>query len=69
MSEKKDVRSCFNCTQFDMCFIRHNVENAISGVKLNLDGNSTPGVWADIFMALANCCSKYFELIDVLFEK
>ena len=68
MEEKKE-RTCFNCTGFDMCYLRHKFSDATFGAQLNIDGDSTPGRWIDIFKALANCCPLYYELMDVKFEK
>ncbi len=70
MSEEKE-RTCFNCTQFDMCFLRHRMNDATSGYKLNLDNanRDTPGTWMDLFKSLANCCRQYFELMEVEFEE
>ncbi len=70
MSEKKE-RVCFNCVNFQLCFLRRGVSKATISSHLNSDASklNAPGTRSDIFRALANCCLKYFELIEIIFEK
>ncbi len=53
-------RTCFNCTHFPLCFLRHKINDAITGHSMiNIDSDDTPCTYIDIFRTLANICLKY----------
>jgi len=55
-------RTCFECINFSLCFLKRKIEDATIGVAiLNIDGDATPGRWEDIFKALANACIVFKE--------
>jgi hypothetical protein len=55
-----ETRTCWNCKHGKLCFVFRNVKHATGGVGfLNIDGDSAPGRWRDIFATLAAACSQY----------
>jgi len=60
MAEPK--RTCFECTHYILCSIRHGVTEALQQTRyINIDGPSTPGKWVDIFEAVARACEAFEE--------
>lgn len=53
--------SCFDCTNFKLCFMRRGFENQIrEGISvLNIDGDSRPGTYKDIYYALVSACREF----------
>lgn len=58
---KAPIRSCFTCIHLPLCYLHHNIDEAVNkGLKLlNIDGNATPGKYLDIYSAIGNACMEY----------
>jgi len=58
---KSKEDTCFDCKNFELCFFRHGIEKKIrnaSGI-LNIDGDSRPKNYLDIYIAIGSSCLKY----------
>ena len=66
MSEKIE-RSCWNCQNSGLCYLKRHMEDLIrlgSGM-LNIDGDAAPGqCYQDLPAALGMCCMEYKEQSD-----
>ena len=57
----EDQRSCFTCKLFSMCITRIKIEEALRYTRTNIDGDSAPGKYIQVFDATGNCCVNHQE--------
>ncbi len=55
-----EEKSCFNCANHDLCFLKRDLVKATQDCGfLNIDNPDHSGKWADIFNAVGKSCLKY----------
>lgn len=55
-----DDRNCYNCEHYRLCFLRHRIDDSISGTgMLNIDGDAAPRGFNAVFEALAMACMEF----------
>lgn len=59
--DAKPKRTCFNCRNYSLCWLRVSIDHAIKEVGLlNFDHDGkTPGRPTDIFFGVANACLEF----------
>lgn len=57
--------SCFDCNKNMLCFMFRDIQEQVgkSGI-LNIDGDSRPGNWSDIFKAVGSACKEFERAED-----
>lgn len=66
-NEVDKTKTCYECVNYALCFLRINIDNDITNARLLLDFDSNnPSVvgWQFVFVALANICLKYKNIND-----
>lgn len=56
-------RTCFNCQHRSVCFVFRDITETTKHFPVNIDGDSAPGKWTEVFAAMGKCCLK-FKLIE-----
>jgi len=57
-----EERTCYNCANHHLCFIRRKMETLIHECLHFFDVDrkgETPGFWQDLLVTLANVCKSY----------
>jgi hypothetical protein len=65
--EKEIERTCWNCTQSRLCFLKQRMDSLLrAGCNiLNIDGHAAPGrCYRDLHLALGRSCMLYEENPD-----
>ena len=52
-------RTCFTCSNRPVCFAHRDIMNTTKEMHVNIDGETAPGKWLDVFTAMGRCCLKY----------
>jgi len=55
-----EEKSCFNCKNYQLCFLRHRIDKALecNGI-LNINNPDHEGSFIDVYSAIGKCCQKY----------
>jgi len=57
MNESGIKRSCYNCVHLKVCYYFRTVVDI--KWKFNIDTDSAPGKWLDIFESIGGACLQY----------
>jgi len=55
----EEKRSCFTCSNHSICHVRITIMAATKEINVNIDSDSAPGKWGEVFEAMGNCCLEY----------